>query len=282
MYSIIGTIRVRIMGMTKSEKKVGQFILDNIASCLDMNLSEIACRSGVSDATVSRFCKSIGCRDFSDFRLRLAEGSNEREGLSIDLGIDKDTLFEEIPVKVIERSVQGLRDCMEHFDMKCYLQALEAIKKADMIYIFGVANSASIADDMMNKFARIGLKVCVVNDAHLQIMISNAMRKTDLAIGISHAGETEQTVSALQLAQKVGAKTICITANENSSLAKVSDICLLTAGFEQDFTSETMTSRLSQLAVVDMLYLGIICSDFDTNMRLLESQNNELKKYRMR
>ena len=74
-------------------------------------------------------------------------------------------------------------------------------------------------------------------------------------IAISSTGTTPDVVDAQRAARKVGAATICLTACVDSPLAGASDICLAAVG--EHFLGSNTYSRLSQIAVVDVLYAGL-------------------------
>ena len=99
----------------------------------------------------------------------------------------------------------------------------------------------------------------------------------DAAIGISHSGMTVDTVNALAAARNAGAVTICITNYGASPITEKADIKLLTSSTETDFDSETMSSRIAQLAVIDMLYVGLIMQDYDHRREKIDILNKLLK-----
>jgi RpiR family transcriptional regulator, carbohydrate utilization regulator len=272
-------------GLRESEKKVGDYILAGIGALLDKSLAEIASQVGVSEATVIRFCRQVGFNGFSEMKLKLAvelgQRSIEPRMDTKDMIISREDPIGSIPQKVISQTILALEDTLRLFSShgcEDYSAAVEAIGKADHIDLYGVANSASIADDMMNKFIRIGIKCHVFADSHLQIMSAVALKKGDIAVGISHSGVTLETVEALKEARKAGATTICITNYSKSPITRYSDICLFTANYETSYFSETMVSRIAQLAIVDMLYLGVILTDYDKYTSMIGKINQATNK----
>ena len=67
----------KIMGsmhlLTNSESKIAKYVLDNFNETLNYNVSELADKAGVSDASVVRFCKSLGYKGFQDFKISAAQ-----------------------------------------------------------------------------------------------------------------------------------------------------------------------------------------------------------------
>ena len=138
-------------------------------------------------------------------------------------------------------------------DLGEYTKAVDALENARRICVFGLGNSAFVAQDVVNQLTRLGMFVQASADPHVQITYAVSMGPEDVAIGISHSGKTQQTIETLRLAKEQGAKLICITNFESSIGANLADIRLLTASHEKILQGETLVSRLSQLVIVDML-----------------------------
>lgn len=252
--------------LRNSEQMVADFVLSAPQEVLQLTMLNLSRQIGVSEASVIRFCKRIGYSGYSEFKLMLAKEVGQRgsEGFECDDGIEiySDSELEEIPQKVISRSIRALEDTLQIFNQREYERAVHVLSSARRVVLFGVGNSASVAEDAATKFLRLGIQCSVADDAHVQMMTAIHLRPGDVAIGISHSGRTKDTVDALKLARESGATTICITNHQASYITEAADIHLLTAATETSFDSETMASRIAQLAIIDMLYIGILLQDF--------------------
>lgn len=252
--------------LRNSEKMVADYVLETPQDVMDLPMMKLSQHIGVSEASVIRFCKRMGYSGYSEFKIMLAKELGERgnvlmENDSIEIYADSD--LESVPQKIINRSIRSLEDTLRIFSTTEYERAVYALRKAKHIVLYGVGNSASVADDAANKFLRLGMQCNVYADSHLQIMSALGLRKGDVAIGISHSGKTKETVEALRKARMAGATTICITNHEASGITDAADIKLLTAATETSYESETMASRIAQLAIIDFLYIGIMLQDFE-------------------
>lgn len=275
-------IRSVYSALRSSERTVADYLLSNGDRASEMKLLELAQACGVSEASVIRFCRRMGYDGYSTMRNDLIR-SIAMERMERDehpqLGLSPDTPLQDIPKHIISRSAIVLEATLKMFDNELYFQAVNAIHRAGMLVFFGVANSASIADDALNKFIRIGKKCLVASDAHLQVVTALNMKPGDVAVGISHSGKTRETIDALRLAKASGATVISISNYAASLITEVADISLVTADFESDYLSETTASRICQLAIIDMLYLGVLFSDYPSASRHLEHLNQELAKH---
>lgn len=263
------TIKLHYQSLSKTEKKIADFVLDTGFLVSNMTLSELASDACVSEPSVVRFTKALGFEGYSDFKKQVLKDWGKESSLPssqkfVDLNYSENDNLDSIPEKVIQNTIQGLQDTMKIFDMDSYHNAVTAITNADQIEIFGLGNSGSIALDFASKLIRIGLNVRYFSDHHLSLLDCISLTDKDVAIAISHSGSTIDVIDTLKIAKEAGAKTIALTNYKASHISKYADIELLTGDHETTFYSETMVSRTSLLALVDMLYIGILTSDYET------------------
>lgn len=57
--------------LTKSERKVADFILNSGESIIYSTMNDIKTKANVGDATIIRFCQKLGFSGFSDLKLKL-------------------------------------------------------------------------------------------------------------------------------------------------------------------------------------------------------------------
>lgn len=260
-----------------SEKRAADYILTNTESFIYSNLATASKAAKVSEATFVRFAKALGFDGYRDIHIAMAASNqvDTEEGVN-DLSVDENTRLTDIPSRVIGRSTCALNNMQETLSIENYIRAVEILEKTQRICVFGAGNSAYVGEDVANKFVRLGKFVQASSDPHAQVTYAVSMKPGDVAIGITHSGKTLQTVECLKLAKEQGATIICITNYESSTAGELADIKLLTASYEKTFQSENMVSRLSQLAIIDMLYLGIIQRNYDFYARMIEKQNTTI------
>jgi len=268
--------------MRQSEKAAADYVTVHGEEVVNMTLSELSKLLNTSETTILRFCRAMDYEGFSDMKLSLARGlaakslsKNEHP----QLGISPDAALDDIPPRIIARSVAALEDTLKILKLPDFKRAVEILRACKDIFFFGVANSASVADDAMNKFIRLEKRCHVFSDSHLQVMAASGLTPSDVVIGISHSGRTKETIDALRLAKQRNAKIIAITNYSASLITEVSDISLLTADFETGFYSETMASRICQLAIIDMLYVGVMLGDYEKNIARLDALNENLRQH---
>jgi DNA-binding MurR/RpiR family transcriptional regulator len=149
-------------------------------------------------------------------------------------------------------------------------RAVELIRSARMNYIFGIGASGLAAQDLAQKLIRIGFPCSCFQDTDLQITAACNLQKGDAAFIVSYSGETPAMITISQWAKKKGAEVITLTMETENTLRKSADIALLVPSVERVYRSGATVSRLTQLAVIDMIYSLLISKDLNSAIMALE------------
>ena len=185
--------------------------------------------------------------------------------------------LEDIPGKIINTSIEMLEETRKHISVKAYQKAVNAILQAENIVIYSVENSVCTADDLLTKLTYLGFNCRTYPDYYLQHVSAVNLTPKDLAIGISYSGCSRHTVEMMALAKKAGAATLALTNFEDSLIARYADI-VLCASNRQFLYGDTIFSRISQLALVDMLYAGVLNQDYERLSKKLNQTNSIVKR----
>jgi DNA-binding MurR/RpiR family transcriptional regulator len=116
-------------------------------------------------------------------------------------------------------------------------------------------------------------------DAHLALTSAVLLRPGDVAVGVSTSGRTPDVLAPLREARKAGAATVAITNNPRSPMAGLVDHLLISAGRETAFRPGALASRISQLLVVDCVFVGVAQRTFDTSQEALKATRQALDHY---
>ncbi len=256
METLIHKIRFTYESMGRAEKKIAEYILNNTTKTLDLSISELAKECGCGDATIVRFSKRLGVSGYHELRLRLAGEltSSSHIAANIEKG---DSCFDIFKKRIVDISA-SLHNTESVLDAKKLEAAARTIMNSKRIVVFGLGNSAAIAQDATHKFLRLGLVAQCCTDNHMQAIIASHLKRDSVAIGISHSGRSEDIIEALRLCKIWNATTICITNYDNSPITSVSDISLFTKSEETEHSVLAMSSRIAQLAILDSIYTYIV------------------------
>ena len=169
-----------------------------------------------------------------------------------------------------------LEENLKNISIKTYENVIKAIKNARMIDIYSVENSNVIAKDLLTKLLYLGFQCRHMEDTYHQRIAASNLTRDDVAIGISYSGCSEDTIKAMKAAKKSGATTIAITNFKDSVISKYADLLICTSQ-DQLFYGDAIFSRTSQLVLVDMIYMGLITSDYDKYAKSLDQSAKVMK-----
>lgn len=256
MESIIHKMRFLRPQMGPAEKRIADYVLNHTAEILGISITELAEKCDCGDATVVRFSRRLGLGGYQDLKIRVAGELSASSAIGGE--IEKSDNCYEIFQKRIADITASLQNTESVLDPAQLDLAAETILHADRIVIFGLGNSAAIAQDAAHKFLRLGLPAQACCDNHLQAIIASHLKRGSVAIGISHSGASTDIVEALRLCKIGGATTVCITNYGASPIVSASDIALFTKSEETKHSILAMSSRIAQLAIFDSIYTYIV------------------------
>ncbi len=238
-------------GLGSAEKKIADYLLANPSSTVPFSISELAELSGSSEATIVRFSKKLGFCGYQELKLAIVvQGQYHREQENISKNDSAKEVFDKVCSDIyasLEKTKQVLND--EVFACAC-----RKILAAKRILIFGLGNSASVAADMAHKLLRLGFDAVAYSDNHMQAIAAAHVDKNCLAIAFSHSGSSKDIIEALKIAKGNGCATIAITNKGKSPIYKVGDCVINTTANESNYHLLGLSSRISQLAIVDSIY----------------------------
>lgn len=253
--------------LSASERRVADVVLADPEIVRTSTIMRLADVSEASQSTVARFCQSLGYPGYREFRLDViaALSRDQAQRVSFDIAegeIGPDDSIADTVAKIAFQEVQAIQDTAQMIDTDAVARAVDALRSARRIELYGAGASSLSAQDLFQKLSRIGKPVAVSVDVHLALVQAALLDDASVAVGVSFRGETRETLDFLATARRAGALTIGITNAAESSLDDVCDIVLHTSVRESRFRSGAMASRIAQLALIDMLFVLVLRQDF--------------------
>ena len=252
---MLDRIKFTLDSLPPAEQRVGQLLLSDPRAFAGLPVVELAERAKVSKPTVVRFCRSVGYRGLSDFKLKLAGSLGEGVPF-IHRSVGAQDSSGDVMVKVIDNTVAAFlkyrNDASAVAIDKAAVAIVQAHRAGRRLEFFGVGNSGIVAQDAQHKFFRLGLHTAALSDSHLQIMSASLLGPGDCLVLISNSGRIRDLLESCEIARKNGATTVVITAS-GSPLANAGQIHLA-ADHPESFEHFTpMVSRLLHLMIIDVL-----------------------------
>lgn len=241
--------------LRKSEKLVGDWIVSHPNDAASLSIGALAKTVGVSEPTVIRFCRALGYDGYHVFKQALSESLNAGVPF-IHSNVSESDNTKDITNKVITQASAALLKTKESLSPKAVEQAVKLLLKSSKVLCIGHGASHVVALDIQHKFVRIGVTVSVFSDHHVHSLAASLMSKKDVLIAVSHTGRSLDILDSVSFAKANGASIISFT-TKDSPLGKLSDV-VLESGVTED-TSEfiPMISRLTDLAIVDVLLVNL-------------------------
>lgn len=265
-------IREKYTTFTTVEKKIADYIFESGEMLLEKSVQEASQTIGSSSASLVRFSRTLGYDGFSQLKQKLS--------IAYAIHADNKDYFEEVSDRETPSSIkkklkvrinQMVETTNHALSDRILLSVTSCIEHATIIFVYGIGASAIVAQDLSQKFSRIGKQVQFIQDTHLLIVALSNEKDNALFIGISMKGETKEVVDIGYVAQEMNVPIIAITANEKSSLGKLATHILHSISGEnfQMRTAATM-DLMAQLYVVDILFYLYLSEHFDKSYERLQ------------
>ena len=253
MIDIVSRMQEQRDSFRPAERRVADVVLKDVEFAVRASNADLAQRAQVSEPTVTRFCRTLGCDGVRDFKLKLAQSLAVatvylRQPPSMTNGVSAD-----IWSSVFQHAHGAMSQAERQLDRRELQRAVRKIAEAKRIFVFGVGGgSTTVAQDAQYRLFRLGLAVTAYADGHLLRMGASTLGADDVLIAISATGRAPEVNESVSIARQYGATVIGIT-RSNTALADRVDIRLLV---DIDETSDVLTptaSRYAFLATVDLL-----------------------------
>lgn len=247
----LADLAARRADLSRSERRVADFVLENPGEVIHMSISSLAEQVGVSQPTVLRFVRSIGLQRYPD--LKLLTGQSIVSGTPyVHSKVDPDDGLDQVVAKVLDSSILVLNELRRTLDRVQLDKALDVLAAAPRIDCFGTGAASILAIEAQQKLMRFGIPVVSYGDTHLQRLAAASLRPGDVALCFSHTGQVRDTVEMARKAGEQGATVICFT-RPDTELARNCAILLAIDAHEDTEIYSPMTSRVAHAALIDIV-----------------------------
>lgn len=247
--------------LTNAERRVGEWLLAHPAQALEQDTRALAGQIGVSQPTLVRFARSLGCTGFDDFRLKWAQEIGQGPGAASAMPVTLATLAASPDLDALTRglfdfSLQALAQVREQLDRDALAQMIRRLDAARQVLLFGYGNAAVVVDEARRRLLRVPLLVSACSEASLQALAAAAMAPGDVLLLVSHSGRVPGLLEQVAALRGRGICVLAITTSSSPLLDAVDQALCLDVPDSGDALTPG-TAQLAQLVVFDLLVLGL-------------------------
>lgn len=212
--------------LTKKEKRIAEFFLDEEQRVFLMNVADIAKTIDVSDTSVIRFIKSLGFENFTDFKNSGQEDIKSRLDKTNDfiknLDIIKENSIEQLYIHKINEEVNKIFNSSSQKQIK---KISNLIMKAKNKYIVGFKSTSGIANffGVRLGFMLENVSTFNIDDSVVVNSIFN-IKQEDILIIFDYPMYSKVAVVLAKIARENKAKILLFTDSDNAPLAEYSNI----------------------------------------------------------
>lgn len=277
---IIAKLHNVYKSLTATEQKIASYIIKNPEKVISMSITALAKECESAPSAVNRMCNSVGINGFSKLKIELAgdiaKQSNEEKFPAIGETADPKVVF----ANVFNSGVQTLKNTLKMLDFKGIEEIAKKIAAASRVLIFGVGTSSVIVQDAAYRFSQLGIEAYAYSDILQMNVMAMNMKKGEIAICISHSGNTKATIEAMRHAKDSGAVIIALSSFGESILCKEADFSVTVYADEENYPIEAVSARISHMCIIDAFMMTLATMKKDEFEKHMSIRNKALKEMR--
>jgi len=255
--NILELITEQYHTLTRSSRKLADYILANVHDTQYMSISTLAEKSGVSEATITRFCKSLGLSGYNNLKLALAKAT-----YITDIGDPSDdpaniTSQDTLGIifhKLYDTNIISLNETMELLDETEISKAVDLLSDADRVFCFGQGGSMVMAMEAWARFSTATSRFIHIEDSHMQVMSIALATEKDVILFFSYSGSTKDMEDIMRIAKERHVSIILVTHFPNSRATEYADVILLCGYNESPLQSGSVAAKIGQLFIIECLF----------------------------
>lgn len=257
--SIMDELQLQYRNLSQKEKEIADYIVQYKNTIHNINIRELAEHTHSSTSTITRFCRKINCESFVDFKIRLSR--------EFEKPVDEDNCFSKVR-NLYNDIVNSTADMIQQENIET---VVNLIKKAKRVQVYGLGSSGLSALEFKYRLMRMNITIDAMTDSHMMIMSASLLQESDLVIGLSNSGRTEEVIQAMNVGKQKGATTVSITNYDHTPLTDISDISLFTPSMYRTGEQHFINSQLAIIYVLDVISMLLLADP-----KLQENRENTL------
>ncbi|KRL87004.1 MurR/RpiR family transcriptional regulator [Lacticaseibacillus pantheris] len=282
--TVKGTITSMRDDLSGAERKVADYIVHNPENVLAMNGHQLASAAGTSAPTVSRLVKRLGFDTYTQLKVQLGAdqgaGAGEFNG---DEEIRAHESLKSITTKLLQNAERSLHETIDQVRDDDVNLLVTKLEQADLILCFGVGASYLVAQNIAQKWSRIGSDVIASDDLNQILPLAVNKQKKIVFWFISNSGESPEAVMGARMARQQGVTTVALTKLGDNSLVRNADIVVQTSQPAEATIRFAATQSLhAQFMLIDTIYYAYVSKHYDDAKQRITDSRSLLAEYKRR
>ena len=266
--------------LTKSEKRIADYMRQNQDEAAFLSAGEIAERLDLSEATMVRFARTMGFDSYPALRVALQEKYRILVTHSARLRSRLGDLREagDIFEQLVASEINFLTESLQTLDRDAFHAAVELLRTHQRVFVFGLGPSVSLVDLLEIRLTRSARHVILLNTSGREMLEPMLlMNGSDLLIAIGFFNLTPNLQMVLDHANQLKTPVILVTDTLGSMVGDKADVVLAARrGPVSSFHSLTIP-----MTIINALLLALTAVDQEkvmTNLDSLDHLRERLKK----
>lgn len=244
--------------LTDVEKRIAAYILAHPDEVINATAKEIGEQTQSSAPSVVRFIKKIGYSSVNEFKLSINSEKNEKRDQKYD-DVNLADSFEVTKRKLCNNAILTLEETSEVLKQEQIKTIVHLLEEKEVLFVFGIGASSIIAEDIYQKWGRIGKIIFFEKDLHILTAMLSSHQANSAIWLVSNSGQTREVVKAAQIAKKIDIPIIAQTMLGKNPLSKLADHLIQTSIPKEAFLRSAATNSLfAQLLVVDTIFYSFL------------------------
>ena len=273
-------------GFTDTEIRIADYILINLEDVPNMFIQELAENTFSSHSAIIRLSQKLGYSGYRNFKIALIHEiqSNKHAFAHVDPNfpfLPSDSSID-IAKKMADLTIETIRKTLVKLDKNQLNKAVDIVRNANRIYLFGNGDSQIRARSFQNKFIKINKHLIIADEYGEATWNALNLEKTDCAIFISYAGSSVAHLKILKYLASMKIPTILLTGNSESTMSKLCELTLEVPYDEYDFFKVgTFSSQISFEYILDTLFSIIYAKEYTKNLNNLKQKEKAFRKWEL-
>lgn len=260
--SLMSVINQKYKTMSKGQKLLAQYTIDNYQKVAFMTASKLGETVGVSESTVVRFANALGYNGYPKFQDALQELIKTKLTTvqRVEMTNSDYSSCKKILENVLKNDIENIKESMDFIDESSYEEVIEALISAKKVYIMGLRSSIYVAKYLGYYLNYILNDISIVRmDMGEPVEQLMKIKEGDVLISITFPRYSKKNQRVVEFAKEREAKIVAITDSKNAPIAKLSDYLITVKNNMVSF----IDSLVPAFSVANALIIGVAMKEKD-------------------